>query len=849
MSTKPFLPILIFLLFPIFAFASPSEETISSNLSIIQNTIWSGTKIINGAKITVENTATLTLEPGTTVIGLNGASIYIKGRFIAIGEENHKIRFTSDKDRQQNFTLTYSLSSIAGSEVEMRNFILEDGGGNQDLASLPALTLKGKGTLSDCIIRRNRTTGVRFWDSVDNESIENCEIYENENLAIENKTTNLLKAENNWWGSKDGPSYFVSAPRAYIWGNIDFDPWQQKGPIPIILVPGFGGSFSFKLFSNSAKNDWWMTPLGTGSYRYFAKALASKNYTLGQDYFWAFYDWRKLNEESAQNYLKKTIEEAKQKSDHNEVNLVAHSMGGLLARSYIQSDNFEDDVDRLVTAGTPHLGSSETYSLWEGGELLGAKKILLPYLWYLEILNRNYSNIDTLRNEFPSLAEMLPTYDYLYQKDSGETISYASQKYQNSFLESINSDLKNLKRKVWLGVVAGTGEKTLEKIPVKACTENSNIFEDGVPDPLNSIPDSLFGDGTVTQKSATLNNQLTNNSITIPSSHGELFQKGQKNLFDELNIRPSTFSLADILDDFLFSSSGPIDISIENEAGKILNTDAKEINESEYDEEEIEGKKLVFASFPINYSTSLQKQSLKITVLGKDEGTAKLAFWHFSSNEDFDKVEKEIGTDENSKVIYTVSLEKGLDGKPKINITDTDSLSFIKTRIPLPNDNYLNWQYLLPEAYIWSGEDDEKIESSKVSYSLDQKDVSGSLDLSSLPLGHHEIKVRGSWLKKGVSQNDEKEIPFVISTSLKSFSTLLDRFYKEGKINSWKDRSNLTNLSSLAYQDLSEGDLNGAKNKIREIKNTLLEKEDLFKDKKDKEIMNNSIAYLENNPN
>ena len=37
--------------------------------------------------------------------------------------------------------------------------------------------------------------------------------------------------------------------------------------------------------------------------------------------------------------------------------ILAHSMGGLTAREYIQSDFYQGDVDKLITFDTPHLGS------------------------------------------------------------------------------------------------------------------------------------------------------------------------------------------------------------------------------------------------------------------------------------------------------------------------------------------------------------------------------------------------------------------------------------------------------------------------------------------------------------
>jgi phospholipase A1 len=82
------------------------------------------------------------------------------------------------------------------------------------------------------------------------------------------------------------------------------------------------------------------------------------NYTL----YFCPYDWRKSNEESAHT-LSTVIE--KVGSNHNykaSITLVAHSMGGLVARYYLESDDFKDNpgyslVSDLYALGSPHLGA------------------------------------------------------------------------------------------------------------------------------------------------------------------------------------------------------------------------------------------------------------------------------------------------------------------------------------------------------------------------------------------------------------------------------------------------------------------------------------------------------------
>jgi hypothetical protein len=57
--------------------------------------------------------------------------------------------------------------------------------------------------------------------------------------------------------------------------------------------------------------------------------------------------------------LMAAIDEAKAITGQSRVNLIAHSMGGLVARAYIEGPNYRDDVAALFTFGSPHLGSPE----------------------------------------------------------------------------------------------------------------------------------------------------------------------------------------------------------------------------------------------------------------------------------------------------------------------------------------------------------------------------------------------------------------------------------------------------------------------------------------------------------
>ena len=83
------------------------------------------------------------------------------------------------------------------------------------------------------------------------------------------------------------------------------------------------------------------------------------------------YDWRLSLQSIVENkYLQNIIDKAKRESGQDKVILIAHSMGGLVARQYIQSSLYRNDVDTLIMIGTPNNGSAFTYPILEGGEIV-----------------------------------------------------------------------------------------------------------------------------------------------------------------------------------------------------------------------------------------------------------------------------------------------------------------------------------------------------------------------------------------------------------------------------------------------------------------------------------------------
>src|SRR3990167_3034223 len=104
--------------------------------------------------------------------------------------------------------------------------------------------------------------------------------------------------------------------------------------------------------------------------------LLSKGYTKC-DLFDVPYDWSFSIEGIRDEYLIPWIKKIKRLSHHDKVDIIAHSMGGLVVRSYIQSTKlYAGDIRKFAMAATPNKGSDKVYYLWEGGDPVTADELI-----------------------------------------------------------------------------------------------------------------------------------------------------------------------------------------------------------------------------------------------------------------------------------------------------------------------------------------------------------------------------------------------------------------------------------------------------------------------------------------
>lgn len=298
---------------------------------------------------------------------------------------------------------------------------------------------------------------------------------------------------------------------------------------PVVIIPGTMASMNVDVMFDPTPatllEGWRFTPT-VKQYDQLIQSFLDAGLVENEDFFIAYYDWRQSNADSAVEYLIPTINRALANSSTGKVDIVAHSMGGLVARSYIQSNSYGNNVDQFIMMGTPNEGSSDVYTLWEGGFIpknweQSQRSALGGFLWYMKIITQGTSDkYDTIRQFVPSVQELLPTYDYLVDKDSGVITAVSVMQEQNSFL--INLNLESNKSKLLenvlggVSIIAGDGESTVGNIPVvPQVPGDGKLWADGKPSPLSPERNNIAGDNRVLLSSALLEVEVGVPSLSL----------------------------------------------------------------------------------------------------------------------------------------------------------------------------------------------------------------------------------------------------------------------------------------------------------------------------------------------
>lgn len=406
-------------------------------------------------------------------------------------------------------------------------------------------------------------------------------------LELGMKVNDLMASKNKLWVATDDG----------LWVNTELVGVEGEVKRPVIIIPGILGSWQ--------KGGKWVLDPITHLYDSLWQGLLSHGFEENKTLFAFPYQWRQSNIVSAQQ-LDLRISEAKSVCSCPKVDLVGHSMGGLVARQYIQSDYYDGDVENLIQLGTPNQGSPNSYITWESGDLQQPliQEVIANLVFRIEAAERGRLTLTRyIQEHVETVREMLPTYDYLVGR------KYPLGYPRNTFLEYLNKPegIAKLRTRVQLHILGSERQNTLVGMKVGDPNLNDLRWKEGKPELKYYGP----GDGTVPITSLEI---LRPRNFHMSSDHGGMVTEAKDIIpirlmggFNGANMSESR--IRNLLMVYVLS---PVRIEVISPSGRTVNDTINEIQQSFFTGSNAE---VQFVTIP-----RPESGEFKINITGKDEG-------------------------------------------------------------------------------------------------------------------------------------------------------------------------------------------------------------------------------------
>jgi pimeloyl-ACP methyl ester carboxylesterase len=425
----------------------------------------------------------------------------------------------------------------------------------------------------------------------------------------------LIILKNNWYGEATGPrvapDYILGGEM--LKGDYTLDGFRMLDLIvdPVIFIPGIMGS-------TEVIGEWKLDPI-LRTYRNLIESFEKNGYAKNFNLFEFPYEWRNKNLITAEN-LQNKAQEIRDETKISKVDLVAHSMGGLVARYYIENLDQENNVDQLITLGTPHKGAPGSYLTLEAGEV-GTKfeDYIIKKIFQVEADHSGYNDLGKyIREKVLSVGELLPIYDYLYDVSGGEMKNYSNGYPKNDFLEALNEEgrLDELGKVEFTNIIGDTEvDETISRFRVVDSTV-AESWEHGMPenfyDPSTDRGIEYGqGDETVSLEGSEI--AFADETIKIDSAHNDLPTEAQCYVVEKLTRKDDcdyVNAFTRIKSILTFGIFSPIDIQVISPSGKWAGKNILSLDEGD----QIEGA----------YYTGFETENEFLTIPNPEDGEYRI---------------------------------------------------------------------------------------------------------------------------------------------------------------------------------------------------------------------------------
>ncbi|UMX48043.1 MAG: hypothetical protein L7H18_00665 [Candidatus Nealsonbacteria bacterium DGGOD1a] len=580
----------------------------------------------------------------------------------------------------------------------------------------------------------------------------------------------------NWWGDSDGPN------QSRVTGVVDSANWvaEESFRDPVVVVPGILGSWM--------KDGKYEIDPVLHSFDDLIAQLKAAGYVDGVDLFEFPYEWRQSNIDSAR-LLRDKINEIKiENNNYPKIDIVAHSMGGLVARQYIESADYQNDIDQLITIATPNNGSPEVYLIREAGDLKpGLFEFFEKNVFIHEAKENGFPDVfPYVRARISSVSQILPIYDYLYESDTGALRQYPVGYPRNDFLENLNQveKIKKINAIEYDKIIANLNESnsTITGFFIEP-TQQYPKWEHGYPVNYDILAGSRgmikgAGDGTVPIESSQSANVPQDEILVENSEHMHAISNSRQDIIEFLlgYRMPAVGVEWKMPNLMLVQVFSPVDIQVVAADGKWVGKNISNlpvtdrIAEAYYTGYDAQAEFIAIPNPSGEY---------KIITQGTNTGDYSVEATVISQNNGNGQAQEATTTIQGMAVLGKVDqmeIEVS-DGKVIVN---SDILApVIKINLPENGKSYLNNQ-ILPINYQVS-DNKTATDTIEVGIFLDNATTTGNvIDLAFQKTGDHALKIEA---KDEAGNATSTVATFEVSASIDSIIANINRYAAMGLVN------------------------------------------------------------------
>jgi len=186
------------------------------------------------------------------------------------------------------------------------------------------------------------------------------------------------------------------------------------------------------------------------------------------------------------------------------VDIIAHSQGGLIIRTYLGMFPNDHRIDTVIYLGSPHLGAPKSYAILQG--------ISEIENWYQQkvVEHLNFNTGTFISQNFPSIHQLMPRYDFFIRENQFEPFPTTYEELPNQFLvneaDEVWGNILAVEAQLSSFAINGSGRNTLAGLKI----------DSGCPEPINDPR----GDGTVPEFSSSAVPSTA--TFYVDEEHGKL---------------------------------------------------------------------------------------------------------------------------------------------------------------------------------------------------------------------------------------------------------------------------------------------------------------------------------------